>query len=143
MPTEITSSTRNAVRRFNKRVLNPMMLRMAGRKHWYAAVIRHTGRASGRSYATPVVADRVTDGFIIPLPYGTEVDWLRNAMAAGTASITAGDRSFTVSHPRVIDAATAGAQLPNHRSRVFAVFGIEHFVKFDSATEASENTHAH
>lgn len=142
MPTE-TSPTRNAVRRFNKRVLNPMMLRMAGRKHWYAAVIRHTGRESGRSYATPVVAERVADGFIIPLPYGTDVDWLRNAVAAGTASITTGGRSFTVSHPRIIDAAAAGPQLPNHRRRVFATFGIEHFVHFDSATEASENTHAH
>ncbi|HUH69305.1 MAG TPA: nitroreductase, partial [Mycobacterium sp.] len=57
------------------------MLRLAGRKHWYASAIRHAGRRSGKQYATPVVADRVADGFVIPLPYGTRVDWLQNVLA--------------------------------------------------------------
>lgn len=142
MPTETTTVARNLVRRFNKHVLNPVMLRLAGRKHWYAAVIRHAGRRSGRSYATPVVADRVTDGFIIPLPYGSDVDWLRNAMAAGTATITVAGRSYDVSRPRVIDAATAAPQLPSSRRRMLQAWGIDSFVKFDSSSaDASEDTH--
>ena len=51
------NSVRDTVRTFNKYLLNPAMLHLAGRRHWYAAVIRHTGRKSGKSYATPVVAD--------------------------------------------------------------------------------------
>lgn len=77
------------VRKFNKRVLNPLMLRMAGSKHWYAAVVEHTGRRSGKQYATPVAAEQTPDGFIIPLPYGVGVDWLRNVLAAGHATIRA------------------------------------------------------
>ena len=69
---------RDAVRTFNKHVLNPAMLLLAGREHWYAAALQHTGRRSGKTYTTPVVADRVVDGVIVPLPYGTGVDWLRN-----------------------------------------------------------------
>lgn len=65
------------MRTFNKYVLNPPMRLPAGRKHWYASVIRHIGRRSGKAYATPVVAERVPDGFVIPLPYGADVDWLR------------------------------------------------------------------
>lgn len=65
--------------------------------------IHHTGRTSGRLRATPVVTERVTDGFITPLPYGTDVDWLRNVLAAGQAAITVGGRTFDVANPRIID----------------------------------------
>lgn len=85
------------VRTFNKHVLNPVMMRLAGRRHWYAAVIRHTGRRSGKDYATPIVVERVEGGFLIPLPYGTGVDWLRNIRAAGTATIV--DAGVTYASP--------------------------------------------
>lgn len=121
---------RDAVRTFNKYVFNPAMLLLAGRKHWYAAVIRHSGRKSGKSYATPVVADRVAgDDFILPLPYGTGVDWLRNVLAAGTATITVGGQTYDVTEPEVIDAATAGPQLSPRRRRAFQRFGIDTFLK--------------
>nr|WP_324679268.1 hypothetical protein [Mycobacterium sp. 663a-19] len=73
----------NAVRASNRHLLNPLMLRLAGHTHWYAAAIRHTGRRSGKQYATPVVAERVPDGFVIPLPYGTRVDWLQKRPRRG------------------------------------------------------------
>ena len=79
---------RDEVRAFNKRLLNPAMMKLAGRRHWYAAVIRHKGRRSGREYATPVVAVPVAaDAFIIPLPYGEGVDWLKNVLAAKRATL--------------------------------------------------------
>lgn len=59
---------RHFVRTFNKHILNPMMPAVAGRRHWYAAALHHTGRRSGRHYTTPVVAQPVPDGFVIPLP---------------------------------------------------------------------------
>lgn len=120
---------RDAVRTFNKYLLNPAMLLLAGRKHWYAAVLRHTGRNSGKNYATPVVADRVEDGFILPLPYGTQVDWLRNVLASGQATITVSGQTYEVTEPEVIDAATAGRQLSPRRQHVFQRFGIDSFVK--------------
>ena len=123
------------MRTFNKRVLNPVMLLLAGRKHWYAAAIRHTGRTTGRLRTTPVVADRVAGGFITPLPYGTDVDWLRNVQSSGTATITVGGRSYDVVDPQIIDAAAAGTELPARRRRTFDRFGIEHFVKFTIAPD--------
>lgn len=122
---------RDVVRTFNKYVLNPMMMRLAGRKHWYAAVIRHTGRRSGKRYATPVVADRVPDGFIVPLPYGTDVDWLRNVMAAGRAVIMVGGETYDVVEPAIIDAAAAAPQLSPRRREAWRRFGIERFLKIN------------
>ena len=128
-----TTPVRDAVRSFNKHALNPAMMYLAGRRYWYAAVVRHTGRQSGRHYATPVVADRVTDGFIVPLPYGTRVDWLRNVQASGTAAVTAGGHTYDVIEPEIIDAATAGPQLSPLRRRVFEALGIAKFVKLRAA----------
>lgn len=127
------TSTRPAldsVRTFNKYVLNPLMLRFAGRTHWYAAVIHHTGRNSGKSYRTAVVADRIADGFIVPLPYGTRVDWLLNTIAGNSATITVHGRTSAVTAPEIIDAATALPLLTQPRRRVFARFGVKNFVRF-------------
>jgi deazaflavin-dependent oxidoreductase (nitroreductase family) len=120
---------RDGVRTFNKYVLNPAMLQLAGRKHWYAAVICHTGRHSGRKYSTPVVADRVADGFIVPLPYGTGVDWLRNIRAAGGATIKVGGETFNVVGLEIIGAEAAAPQLSSKRRRAFERFGIDKFVE--------------
>ncbi|ORB28618.1 nitroreductase [Mycolicibacterium parafortuitum] len=126
----------DAVRVFNKHVLNPVMLRLAGRRHWYAAVIRHSGRATGRHYSTPVVADRVADGFIIPLPYGQKVDWLRNAQAANAATLVVDGQSFAVSDPRIVSFEAVADQLPARRRRIFQRFGINEFVTFEVSTES-------
>lgn len=135
------SSAKDAVRSFNKHILNPAMLLLAGRKHWYAAVIRHVGRSSGRAYATPVVADRVADGFLVPLPYGSGVDWLRNTQAAGTATITADGRSYQVVGPEIVDSSVAAELLPPGRQRVFRRFGIDHFARFALATDPTGGNH--
>ncbi len=135
MPADAIGRAKDAVRTFNKHILNPVMLLLAGRKHWYAAVIRHTGRRSGKAYDTPVVADRVPGGFLVPLPYGSGVDWLRNAEAAGGATITAAGRSFDATGPRIVDASEAAEQLPAQRLRLFGRFGIDRFARFDIADD--------
>jgi hypothetical protein len=58
------------VRRFNRTLLNPVMLRMAGHQLFCAARLEHRGRRSGKAYATPLVAVPVAGGYAIPLPYG-------------------------------------------------------------------------
>lgn len=128
---------RDAVRAFNKRVLNPAMMLVAGRKYWYSAVIQHVGRRSGKNYATPVVADRTSDGFIIPLPYGTEVDWLRNVLAAGRATIQVKGETHPVTAPKVIDAAEAFPLVPAAHARTWRLLGIGHYLKVIDRTEQS------
>lgn len=120
---------RDRVRAFNKHVLNPIMMLVAGRRHWYAAVIRHTGRRSGRAYATPVVADRVEGGFIIPLPYGTGVDWLRNVQASGGATLHVRGEIFEVTAPQIVASATAFPLVPAKHARVWRRMGIKQYLR--------------
>ena len=79
-----------AIRRFNRNVYNPLAMTVAGLRHSPYSVVRHIGRKSGRPYETPVIAHAVGDGFIIALPYGDDVDWCRNILAAGACTITRG-----------------------------------------------------
>jgi deazaflavin-dependent oxidoreductase (nitroreductase family) len=122
------TAARDVVRVFNKHVLNPAILRLAGRRHFYASAIRHTGRRTGKHYVTPVVATRVADGFVVPLPYGSHTDWLRNLEAEPNTSLRFHGETFAVTSPTVIDAATATAELPPNQRRMFKRLGIQEFV---------------
>ena len=121
------------IRASNKHLLNPLMLRLAGRRYWYASVIEHTGRSSGRSYRTPIVADRVGDGFVVPLPYGTDVDWVRNILAAKRATVIHKGQTYQVRAPEIIAATQALPLLPPARRRTFERVSIEHFLRVRGA----------
>jgi len=120
---------RTLIRASNKFLLNPVMLRLAGRRYWYASVIKHAGRRSGRQYATPIVADRVGGYFIAPLPYGTQVDWVRNVITAGQATLVSKGHTYRVESPEIIDATQALPLLPADRRRTFERIGVGHFLR--------------
>ena len=85
------------------RILNPMIGRLAGRRHFrMAAQIRHTGRRSGRAYVTPAGA-RLHDGVIvIPLTFGNQSDWARNVAAAGGCSVRLDGRDYLATEPEFL-----------------------------------------
>src|SRR5205809_2717899 len=76
------------------------------------SVVRHRGRRSGRSFATPVAARRTADGFAIPLAFGETADWCRNLIAAGGGVVRWSGRDYTLSDPRIVDAERAVAAVP-------------------------------
>ena len=117
------------IRTSNKYLLNPLMLRLAGKRYWYASVIEHTGRRSGTRYSTPVVADRVGGHLFIPLPYGTGVDWVRNVLTSGEADIICKGRTYHVVSPELIDSGRALPELPPDRRSTFERLSIGHFLR--------------
>ena len=117
------------IRANNKYLLNPLMLRLAGQKYWYASVVRHTGRRSGTQYSTPIVADLVGDQLIVPLPYGTQVDWVRNVMTAGEATVVHKGQTYRVTAPEIIASTQALPLLPRDRRRTFERVSIGHFLR--------------
>ena len=88
--------------RFQRAIINPRQMRSAGTPGAYAAVIRHRGRVSGRSYETPVGAEPVDDGFVIALVYGSRTSWLRNVLAAGSATIVHDGQAYAVDQPEIV-----------------------------------------
>jgi hypothetical protein len=76
-----------------------------------------------------VGVDRVQNGFLVPLAYGNRVDWLRNVIAAGRATISAEGETYDVTEPEVIDAATALPMLSPRRRRSWERMGIAQYLK--------------
>jgi hypothetical protein len=120
------------------RVFNPLIGRMAGRRHVkMAAQIHHRGRRSGATYMTPASARLDGGAFWIPLTFGPGSDWCRNVRAAGECTITWKGVDYLATRPIVIDRAAAlssarGAFKPQERL-MLRVLGIHHFLRLDIA----------
>ncbi|UQU61814.1 nitroreductase/quinone reductase family protein [Couchioplanes caeruleus] len=90
----MTAGRRGRVARAYFRVLNatlnPVTVRLARSGFGPLALIRHTGRRSGRTYETPIVLARDGRDFVAELTYGPGVDWYRNVVAAGGCVVVHG-----------------------------------------------------
>lgn len=128
------------IRRFNRAVLNPVVVRFSGRRGVYAATLHHVGRRSGAPYATPVIAHPAHGGYVIPLPYGSGVDWLHNLLAAGRALLDVDGRTVSVDQPAVVGLDDVAADLPPGLVKALRFYGTAEVVAVRStglATPAS------
>jgi len=99
------------MRRVNRAVTNPLMRPLAGLAP-PLAVVHHVGRKSGDAYRTPILALSVKGGVVTPLPYGTDIDWCQNVVAAGRCELQIFGRRIEIENPRIVDAETALPLLP-------------------------------
>jgi deazaflavin-dependent oxidoreductase (nitroreductase family) len=112
----------------NKRFGNPTMMKLAGRRYFFAGVIRHKGRRSGKEYATPIWAVPTAEGVVVSLPFGEGADWLKNVLAAGRATIESRGETWEVAEPEVVDRETAWRLLPRRARLLFGLAGIDRYV---------------
>jgi hypothetical protein len=120
-----TKELRDRIRRFNKQTLNPAALKIAGNRSGIYAALKHVGRRSGREYMTPLVAHPLGDGFVIPLPYGVDVDWCRNVVAAGKCMLTWNEQEYALERPEIIPTADALSAYPLSQKIIFRVGGVK------------------
>ena len=121
----------DAVRHFNKAVINPAMMRMAGSKNWYASVVHHVGRTSGKPYATPVVITAVGDRLYIPLPYGIHVDWCDNVLAAGGCTVEHHGDHVETTAPAIVPFEEAAPLISPTSRRSFRLYGVDSFLRLE------------
>lgn len=122
------------IKRFNREVLNPIVLDYSGSHGFYAATLHHLGRTSETPYSTPVYATPIPEGFIIPLPYGTDVDWLKNVLADGSARLDYDGVRHHVETPEIVPAATVEHHVPTRWRARLQFFNNEYYLKLKSAT---------
>jgi deazaflavin-dependent oxidoreductase (nitroreductase family) len=124
------------------RVLNPLIRKFAGRRHFrMAAEIRHVGRKSGRAYVTPAGARVSGNVAVIPLTFGNQSDWSMNVRAAGGCSIRVDGQDYAATEPELVDRADAGPLLrsafgPMERAG-FRLLGIKQYLRLRVVPEKS------
>lgn len=85
------------VAKVNKRVFNPREIRRGNRP-----VLTHIGRSSGKIFQTPLDAHAVDGGYIFILMYGSESDWVRNVLSAGSATLQIDGTETELASPRLV-----------------------------------------
>ena len=115
------------------KILNPLMVRLAGRRFFPMAQIHHVGRRSGKAYVTPTSAHVHGDVLLIGLTFGNQSDWSRNVRAAGGCTVRLGGHAYRATSPELITwaddrALVASAFNPVLRAG-FRVLGIRQFMR--------------
>jgi deazaflavin-dependent oxidoreductase (nitroreductase family) len=83
------------------RYANPVLSPLARRLPAFG-VLTHRGRTSGRTYHTPVNVFRRGDSYVIFLTYGSDVDWAKNVLAAGSCSLETRGRVVPLVEPELV-----------------------------------------
>jgi deazaflavin-dependent oxidoreductase (nitroreductase family) len=122
-------------RRINRAVFNPQALRTAGMPGARESVVRHTGRATGRTYQTPVGAVPTESGFVIALVYGQRSDWVQNVLASGQAVVVHDGQTHHVHDPEVVPLASVTEISPRDQ-RPLRIFGVTECLRVRSIAEA-------
>ena len=121
------------------RFVNPFALLIAGRR-WMPVVgiLHHTGRNTGRTYATPLGMRPYAGAFVMPLTFSENAAWYRNVVAAGRAVVTYRGRDQEVSGPEVIDFSAAAPAFPRYERLQFRALGINQFVRLTTNRKVKE-----
>ena len=120
------------------KALNPLVSRMAGRRHFsMAAQLGHVGRRSGRSYVTSVGARVSGDVAVIPLTFGNQSDWSKNVRAAGGCTLRVNGQDYRATQPQFLDRDAAAPVLaavfsPMQRAG-FRLLGIRQYLRLHVA----------
>jgi deazaflavin-dependent oxidoreductase (nitroreductase family) len=119
----------NRIRYFNKRVLNKGMIKIAGRSHSPISIVRHVGRRSGKTYATPVIIMPLKDGFVFALTYGTQVDWYRNVLEAGHCQVRWHGQDYALERPEPMVVKDALRAFPQPFRLILGMLNLQDFFR--------------
>lgn len=119
--------------RINKRVTNPLLRHLVGFGPF--AELEHTGRTSGRTFRTTLLAFRHGNAITLALTYGRDVDWLKNLRAAGGGRMRLGRDLLTLGHPVEISTAAGLARMPAAARALLSRAGVHAFVELPVLSE--------
>ena len=86
------------LRPFTTGVFNRFSRRFAGRLPGFGLLV-YRGRKSGREYRTPMNVFRRGDEYVLALTYGSDVQWVKNVMAAGGCDLVTRGRTIRLVEP--------------------------------------------
>lgn len=124
-----------ALARFNRRVTNPILGRLAGRVPPFV-LVEHRGRRSGRRYTTPVLAFRRGRDWVFALTYGSRTDWVQNVLAADACRLKAPGGWRDLTAPRLLQGAEWRRLVPPAVRAALTLAHVDEFLRLTEAPRA-------
>jgi deazaflavin-dependent oxidoreductase (nitroreductase family) len=119
-----------AVARFNRYVTNPIVRRFAGWAPGFC-LLRHVGRRTGREYEIPLNVLEAEDGFVFALTYGSDADWVKNVLRAGTCSIRRHNKEMRLTNPRPVTTEEGMAHMTPLARPLLRLANVTEFLRMD------------
>lgn len=88
------------IRPFTTHVFNPFS-RLFVRWLPGFGILDYRGRKSGKAYRTPMNAFRRGNEWVFALTYGSDVEWVKNVLAAGEATLETRRRTIRLVDPEL------------------------------------------
>ena len=115
------------------KILNPLMVRLAGRRFFPMAQVHHVGRRSGKAHVTPTSAHSRGGVLLIGLTFGNQSDWSRNVRAAGGCTVRLSGHAYRATRPELVTWADDRALIASAFNPVlragFRLLGIRQFMR--------------
>ncbi len=89
------------LRPFTNRIVNPISRRVAGHLPWFGIIVV-PGRTSGLTRRVPMNVFRDGEDYVFALTYGTDVDWVKNVLAADGCQLETRGRIVALRDPVVV-----------------------------------------
>jgi deazaflavin-dependent oxidoreductase (nitroreductase family) len=83
------------------RYINPITRPVASKLPTFG-ILTHRGRKSGRTYRTPINVFRRGEAYLVFLTYGSDVQWVKNVLAAGSCSLETRGRVVELVEPELV-----------------------------------------
>jgi deazaflavin-dependent oxidoreductase (nitroreductase family) len=100
MPQPVPTPRTRFIRPFTTHILNRFTRLFVHRLPGFA-IISHRGRKTGELHRTPMNVFRDGDDYLFALTYGSNVQWVKNVLAAGEADLRIGDNRIHLTGPEV------------------------------------------
>jgi len=100
MPHPVPLPRTRFIRPFTTHILNRFTRLFVHRLPGFA-IITHQGRKSGQTYRTPMNVFRDGDDYLFALTYSSDVQWVKNVLAAGEADLRIGDKTVHLTDPEL------------------------------------------
>jgi len=123
------------LRRAVSRYVNPVTRPVARRLPTFA-VLTHRGRKTGHEYRTPINVFRRGDDYYFFLTYGSDVEWLKNVLAAGSCSIETRGRVVQLVDPELVTDPDLRPAPPPVRFVERRIAGVTQYLRMRGASSA-------
>lgn len=120
------------LRPFNWTVTSRVLAPLGGRVGPFA-ILTLTGRRSGRTYSTTLLAFERDGTVAIALTYGRHVDWARNVMASGCGTVELRGETYDLTRPRLVGDDVGRQLMPPPVRVALSLLGVHDFFLADRA----------